>query len=331
MQRQKVSRGFTLVELLVVISIIALLIALLLPALARAKGLADRTVCAANVRSIVQGMVEYAQSNYDQFPSVPGSGWGNYANSNWFPNSWGSTPPNSPAAAIQQWYTPVAAPASADCPLACLWLLVLDGQMSPKSFICPADPYGTVPSSEYYPSAGGNLYNGDFGGPAGVNQSDWLVDGRGESYSIADPWPNNDIWPNSGVGRWWTTNATATVPLVSDMAPMQDQGVSGPEERIPTEPLSNTYGPYIFNSGNHDGEGQNVGFGDGHVSWEKTPYCGQAGDNIFTYDSSGAPGEANITQVPITAPIVDTVEIKTTTSPYDTCMVPARDVASGEW
>ncbi len=40
--------AFTLVELLVVISIIALLIALLLPALARAKATAQQVVCASN-------------------------------------------------------------------------------------------------------------------------------------------------------------------------------------------------------------------------------------------------------------------------------------------
>ncbi len=62
------SGGFTLVELLVVISIIALLIALLLPALAAAKEDADRTVCASNLHGIGELAAEFAASNRGYFP-----------------------------------------------------------------------------------------------------------------------------------------------------------------------------------------------------------------------------------------------------------------------
>ncbi len=55
-------RAFTLVELLVVISIIALLIALLLPALARAKTLAVSAMCESNLRQLGIAYSEYTQS-----------------------------------------------------------------------------------------------------------------------------------------------------------------------------------------------------------------------------------------------------------------------------
>jgi prepilin-type N-terminal cleavage/methylation domain-containing protein len=62
-------RGFTLVELLVVIGIIAVLISILMPTLARVRKQAMRIACAANLRSNAQAVLMYANENAGKIPA----------------------------------------------------------------------------------------------------------------------------------------------------------------------------------------------------------------------------------------------------------------------
>src|SRR6185503_6008020 len=60
--------AFTLVELLVVIGIIALLIAILMPALAKAREASQKTVCLSNLRQLGTAMQLYATQYKDFIP-----------------------------------------------------------------------------------------------------------------------------------------------------------------------------------------------------------------------------------------------------------------------
>ena len=85
------NQGFTLIELLVVIAIIAILAAMLLPALAKAKGRAERIACLNNLKQLTAAAQVYALDNGDKWPAnSQGDANVNLANppANYVPKVW---------------------------------------------------------------------------------------------------------------------------------------------------------------------------------------------------------------------------------------------------
>lgn len=69
--RSRRAAGFTLVELLVVLSILTVLISILVPTVAAARSRAAATACKSNLRNIGQALRMYLNENKDKYPPAP--------------------------------------------------------------------------------------------------------------------------------------------------------------------------------------------------------------------------------------------------------------------
>jgi prepilin-type N-terminal cleavage/methylation domain-containing protein len=155
---ERAPRGFTLVELLVVIGIIAVLISVLLPALSKARRAAATVQCSSNMRQISNALLMYINANKGKFPPAQIDVMPNV-----FPNGWWW-----PSELVKQNY--IKAPSVYDHPNSA----VTDKKFNKTNvFKCPEgvdEDYSADPATggDYPTDMRNNTYSMGFGGSAPI-------------------------------------------------------------------------------------------------------------------------------------------------------------------
>ena len=244
-------KGFTLIELLVVIAIISILAAMLLPSLSRAREQARRTSCKNNLKQLGLALIMYSNDYMGSFPTGSGSH------------------------------------------LADLTLLLSMGYAKdPNVFECP---------SASYEAQSINIQVGETFGLGIGYAMDWDRIFYNElhtwaSSSVAYSYDNtkrDDDAPMVAVlaDRQWSIEGNEYIPA-NEWYEESWWGYSADTnyrfcENIEWEfPDNLGDSPFDCNSPNHEYEGQNVLYVDGHVSWSGSPMCGYMGENIYYWDAS---------------------------------------------
>ena len=313
MTREKriVSKGFTLIELLVVVAIIALLIAILLPSLAKAREAAKRGVCSQNLKGITGACKTYGFDNNDRWPIAA---------------SWSKAQPDFVAflnylgggSSVKRDEESRDDSSGSygkriDPTTRSLWLLVRLGYLDTKIFKCPSASDDAIdPTSDilrFYTFKGYNFIS------YGYQMTHSLA------YNSAKPRENVDprmvllADKNPGITRSTTETVEYNFdppPGLSTIPTFQSTFLSSTQDASDSDSMNQTVLDLLaaspkyqdlsefpidllkpLNSPNHggrtQGQGQSIARGDGSVVFKKTPLAGVDADNIYSLATPQSP------------------------------------------
>ncbi len=299
-------KAFTLIEMLVVVAIIALLIAILLPSLARARELARQTICGTNMKEIGTTFYIYQSDNLDEFPTVahdtePGQTVPRVRYIENMGGGDGGEPldPRRDEISVPRILPEIPEGSTQISTTRALWLLVRTGEVIPKEFICPSaddsvDP--TVDVTTYFDFIGYSACSYGYQIPydnTNTCRPSADVDPRMAIAADRSPWSSSHL---EQLGRW--SGGDAPPGFFVDSIDNDVTTVLYDVLRDPlTDPLNDGLNEDStpdkwkrFNSPNHGGQGQSRGqsvlYPDAHSEFRATPLAGVDSDNIYTQMTS---------------------------------------------